>query len=398
MFGFLKRIVRPEAAVELTTPDGAAFADRVAGENIPLHNLKPGKNETEFSFDMRAADFKKLKPIVRRTGSKVRVRSKRGLAFSMKFLRGRYILSAGLLLFLGSFFLTTCVIWDIEVSGNSEISEKEVLANLYDIGVKPGTLSIGRDADKLANQMRLRLPKTSWLAVNIRGSRVDVMMRERTPVPLLIPENDPCDIVAKKAGLVTEARVYKGEAAVTAGRTVAAGQVLVNGRSVTANGVERLQHASADIFARTWTGKTCVLPVQTTITRPTGRSVTRRALVFGQNRVNLYLKGGNPYELCDKITEQKELSVFGIPLMVSVVTERFDQLEGHTAPTPEVMPDSSVRRWFENYLSNGVEGEMVGSEFSSAESGDLKYYRLECEFHEIISEKRSIDLGSVNIS
>lgn len=398
MFRFLSRIVHPEAEVTVSASDAARFVDSCVKQDIPLREVYPDEVGGALTLTMRARDYKKMKPVARKLGAKTKITAKKGVPFFFDRIKGRYVLMAGAALLVGTVLLTNFFIWDIDVVGNESISEREIMANLRDIGVKIGAPSFGHDADELQNELRLRLPKTSWLAVNIRGSKVTVLLRERTPVPLLIPSDEPCDVVAMKPGVLTDVRVYKGEQLVFPGQTVVAGQTLAGGHMLLANGVERYVRASADVFARTWVIKTCVAPKKSVMTRETGRTRERTALIFGETRFNLYFNSGNPFGFCGKMIERKDLSVLGVSLNVTILREKFAEYEIYEADTADILPDAYINEWLTAYLKTKADGEMISARVYAEETEVLTCFRQECEFLENIAAQRKIDMGRVNLS
>lgn len=397
MFRFLIRIVHPEAAVRVLSPEPAQFVDGCVKMDIPLRDLHC-EDENTIMFRMRARDFKRMKPIARRTGSRMHVTGRAGLPFKTARLRGRFIFAAGGLFLFLSFFLMTSFIWRIEVVGAETIDERAIERNLAELGISRGALIYGVNISKIVNEMRLRFPALSWFTVNIRGSRAEVLLRERVEPPKIVPANVPCDIIAAKSGVITEMRVYKGEQAAFEGHTVSKGQILVRGHSVTSNGVERFLHSSADVYARTWYTLTAVSPAKCVETNRTGESMTRRAVVLFGRRLNLYGNSGNPFGFCDKITLRKDLSVFGLMLPFAFIREDYLETAVSAKESKVTLSDGKVKEYLEGYIFSRINGKLLNSKFYTTDTENIRYFRLDLEFSELISQETKLNTGSVNIS
>ena len=59
-------------------------------------------------------------------------------------------------------------------------------------------------SEAISNDMLLKIPELSWIAVNISGSHADILVRERIPKPLIVDENAPTMVYAVKSGIITK--------------------------------------------------------------------------------------------------------------------------------------------------------------------------------------------------
>ena len=96
-----------------------------------------------------------------------------------KLLRRRvwllvFLLLMGLLLFVSSLF-----IWEIEVVGNEQLTDGQVLRALSRCGVDSGTCRYSVSTDLVRSQMLRELPELAWMTVNISGSRAVAVVMER---------------------------------------------------------------------------------------------------------------------------------------------------------------------------------------------------------------------------
>ena len=231
-----------------------------------------------------------------------------------------------------------------------------------------------------------QLEGISWITVNVRSSRAQVKVRERVLKPEIISQDEPCNIVAAKTGIISKMSVLQGVAVQETGKAVLAGETIVSGAvDSIANGL-RPVHAIGDIRARTMYEITAVCPENTQTKTKTGRVRHRYALVVGENRINFYSGSRNDTTGCDKIIKTYKFALEGVfTLPVSIVRE--------TSEFYEVAEASASPQWrMKNELtaklreSIGEEGEVIASTFTQASSGGLAVVTLRAECIENIAK------------
>ena len=191
-----------------------AFPERVlnicAEHGLRFWDLR-WESAVAFTFTLYRRDWKKLRRLSRRLDCQMEAVNWRGTPFFLGRLRHRYGLWVTLtvcvaLLLCGSFF-----IWDFEIEGNEAISDIEILRALekYDVGF--GSFGYGVNSFRLRNDLMLELPELSYIAINVRGCRAYVQVRERIPAPEIISRRQPGNTVAARDALVTAVQPWDGE-------------------------------------------------------------------------------------------------------------------------------------------------------------------------------------------
>ncbi|MCL1819919.1 MAG: sporulation protein YqfD, partial [Oscillospiraceae bacterium] len=276
----------------------------------------------------------------------------------------RYALLLSILVMSAGLFALSLFIWDMNVYGNEKIPKERIMRELGELGVGIGTLRRNIDSKELQNRMILRIPELEWLAVNVKGSRASVEVREKEPKPDIIARNVPCNIVARKAGLITSINTLEGAAAVTVGQAVEEGQLLVSGL-VNSNIIGMRQvHAMAEVTARTWYEYTSVIPSYATGKNYTGREKKRGAIVIAGRRFNLYW-GKSETVNADKTVDRKTLSIggsFTLPLVW--VVETLTEYE----PTQYKISYDSADAYMKYSLGLRLNDESEGGEVLSVSS------------------------------
>lgn len=344
-------------------------------------------------FKIHSADHPAIKAMRGLSGLEIKVLSSRGGERMAKKLKGRIALLLCLALFSALLGISSLFIWNIEVEGNDKISDAEIIRALSDCGISYGTFRYAVSSDLARSQMLLKLEDISWLTVNLRNSKAEVIVHERIKKPEIYDKNAFGDVVAAKSGIITKMSVFEGERRVSVGDTVTEGDVLVSGLCQSETGDDRLTHAKADIEARTWQDITAVTPLYQSFKTDT-RAVKRRiSLVFGKNVINFCADSRNTAASCDKIIKYKDASVnsvFALPIGIIAEKEEIKNTEKRRidveAETARLKED--LMRELERRLDGG---KLVRHSFSISEDNGLLTVTIHAECIENISIERTKD-------
>lgn len=226
-------------------------------------------------------------------------------------------------LFLGSFF-----VWDYEITGAETVPEERILRALESQGVGLGTFGLSLDGEDLRNHVLLDIPELEWISVNVAGCRAHVQVRERRPPPESPDTRTPANVVARRDGLVLSVNALDGKAAVLPGTTVQTGDLLISGTAeLETTGKTRIMSGRGSVRARTWRRLTTVLPLMSTQKRYTGEQQVNVSMILGTRRVKFFHRsdemGLEPGKNCDKITRRTPLTLFGVPLPLTLERESY---------------------------------------------------------------------------
>ena len=256
------------------------FLNLTARARLPVWDVR--RREYTLTGCVAASDYPKLRPLAKKAGVKLRLVEKRGAPFKKKKLRGRQGLLVGLAVFFAFLFVMTRFVWSIHVEGNETIPQEVILDVLEEAGVRPGVLRGGIDVREAERLTMLAISEIGWIALNIDGSTIYVIVNEALPTPPIIDPRTPVNIVAERAGQVLEMRVYAGQPVVGLGDAVLEGQVIVSGIPLDGAGQNLLRHARADVIAQVVDEIEVRVPLNQTRYEPTGKTARRGYLrVFG---------------------------------------------------------------------------------------------------------------------
>ncbi|KNY25744.1 sporulation protein YqfD [Pseudobacteroides cellulosolvens] len=254
--------------------------------------------------------FKMLRPIALKTKCRVRIAKRVGLPFVKNRYKKRKTFLIGAVACIVLFYIMTSFIWSIEISGNKKINSDFIMEKLSESGVKQGTLKYKVDTKKVVSDLMLKIDKLGWVGVSVKGTKLKVQIDERIMPPVLIEKDKPCDIVAKKDGIIKSVISKTGFDLVKPGDTVVEGQILVTGNvpGKEENSEVTPLHAISTVKARTWYEGISPVVIKPTVKERTGNKTNKYTLVLFGKRISLPW-GKVSYSKYDKIEIKKALSL-----------------------------------------------------------------------------------------
>lgn len=207
------------------------FLNLCSRHHIYIWGLKPSGNRYEMY--MSIAGFRKLKPIIRKTKTKVVIVKRYGLPFFLHKYRKRKVFFAGAACCIFSVYLMSCFIWNIHIEGNFTRTDETILEYLESQNVKHGMRKSKLDCAKIVRDIRKEFHDIIWVSASIEGTRLLIQVKENTDT-MNEPEGDleerGTDLIASQEGTVVKIVTRNGVPQVTEGDQVKKGDVLVSGR------------------------------------------------------------------------------------------------------------------------------------------------------------------------
>lgn len=247
------------------------FLNACSYRGIYLWGITPAHGSYEMYVSV--SGFRKLKPIIKKTGTKVTIIKRIGLPFYLFRYRKRKIFFAGAALSIAMIYILSLFVWNIDIRGNRKYTDEALIAFLAEQGVEHGMRISQVDCDRIVKDIRKTYDEIIWVSASIEGCRLIVQIKENedseetrkvqedTEVIQSDLQNtgrveEGTDIVADCDGIVTEIIVRKGLPCVRVGDAVTKGQILVTGAVPVVNDAGettgyRFQKSEADIRAQT---------------------------------------------------------------------------------------------------------------------------------------------------
>lgn len=199
------------------------------------------------------AGFFALKPLLKKTGTRVTVLGKYGLPFFVSKMWRRKLFVAGLVCCILFWCLSSRFIWDIRIEGNFGLTEDVLMDYLEGQGVHTAMKKSELEIEKLEQALREDYDLITWTSVQLRGTTLLIHIKENE-MPVYDNQNKAetdkgMDLVAEKEGVVTYIITRSGVPQVACGDSVQKGDVLVSGAVPVYNEdttVRRYQYVRAD--------------------------------------------------------------------------------------------------------------------------------------------------------
>ena len=189
--------------------------------------------ENTFELFVCVKDYKKMRPLVRKTRTKIILLEKHGLPFFLYRFRKRKMFFGGMFFCIACIYVLSLFVWNIHFEGNVSQGTTELLEYLQEIGVAHGVLKSDVICEEIETKLRSRYPNILWVSAEMRGTRIIIQIEENTDKDIVskIEEKkaEPVSILADCDGTVDSIVVRRGTALVLKGDEVKKGQTLVEG-------------------------------------------------------------------------------------------------------------------------------------------------------------------------
>lgn len=124
--------------------------------------------------------------------------------------------------------------------------------------------------------------------IDIEGTNIKVKITKAKEQPEIINNTEYCDIVAKKAGIISKVTAQNGTAVVNVGDSVNAGDVLIKGVMEGKYTEPRKVHSLGNIEAEVVYGKTREIYFKEEIYKETGKKENKYEINYRNNKIKLY--------------------------------------------------------------------------------------------------------------
>ncbi len=359
-------------------------------------------DETSFTFRIALQDRKRLEELARRAMCDLNEKGRRGaVVVAEGIVQRRWGFVAGLAFcFLAVSFLSRFLLV-IEVTGNDTVPTAVILSQLQRVGVRPGAYGPAIVEKEAANEALLGLPELSYLAINIYGTRAEVVVHEAEKKPKLLEEDVPTDVVAKADGIIEHIHVSGGRALFQDGDIVAKGEVLITGdldlkepAYGTVDLGHLIVHAEGTVTARTWRTLEESIPLTVQGKTYTGEERIGYGIKILWFDLDFFQNSSIFSGRYDKITRTDQLVLFDHPLPVWLTTTT---LRGYSLEERTVDQEEAVQR-LEHVLNARLEelmaanqGEVIQTDFVTREENGRLTVTLLVECREEIG--RTVERG-----
>lgn len=226
------RYIRGYLRIRVAGYSAERFLNACSHKGICLWGLRPVGGAYEMNITIKG--FRQLKPIIRKTRTKVVIVRRFGLPFFLHKYRKRKLFFAGAFLCLVLICLLSKFIWNIDIKGNITRTDETLLEFLDSKDVKNGMRIKEVDCARIVKDIRKEYDDIIWVSASVKGTRLLIQIKENEDsIPMkedTDQKEEAYDIVADKACVITDIVVRNGIVQVKKGDKVKEGDILVSGQ------------------------------------------------------------------------------------------------------------------------------------------------------------------------
>ena len=270
-------VVSNQVRCLVTGEETLRFVNLCRNNGIELRHLVRRENAIQMEID--AENFKKLRPLVRKTHVKIHILNRHGPAFFFYRHKRRWWFLLGMTVFAGMIYMLSLFVWQIDIDGNRKYTDALILQALAQMDVKTGCRKSEIDLPKIEEELRIMYNEITWVSASIAGTKLQIELREgdlkisgssgggqtgnvkrvenrenNSKTQNGESETDlPANLVADEDAIITNLVVLLATVAVRYGDEVKKGDVLIEGKVYIYNEDETLKKvdyltAEGDVF------------------------------------------------------------------------------------------------------------------------------------------------------
>lgn len=272
-------VVSNQVRCLVTGEETLRFVNLCRNNGIELRHLVRRENAIQMEID--AENFKKLRPLVRKTHVKIHILNRHGPAFFFYRHKRRWWFLLGMTVFAGMIYMLSLFVWQIDIDGNRKYTDALILQALAQMDVKTGCRKSEIDLPKIEEELRIMYNEITWVSASITGTKLQIELREgdlkisgssgggKTGNVKRVENREnnpktqngesetdlPANLVADEDAIITNLVVRRGTVAVRYGDEVKKGDVLIEGKVYIYNEDETLKKvdyltAEGDVFGK----------------------------------------------------------------------------------------------------------------------------------------------------
>lgn len=323
--------------------DAAGFV-RLSSEAAKKRLHLWGEELTENGIRFRASVFaaEDIALLAKELGVTAKLISRKGVPFFFSRYRKRFGLIVGL--FIGMFLMlySQLFVWKVSVSGNSEVTTREIENALTECGVAVGSYIPDINVERDANLLLLNCRGLSSAAININGTHITVVVLERTRTPLIDDSSGYYNVVAGRDGVILNIDAVDGTPEVSEGDTVYAGELLINSFIEGNYGTFRPTHARGIVYAAVRESFSAEIPLKRISKYYTGNTESKKTFRLLGWEIPSFFREETKFEYFDALATEKDIKLFGfidLPLRLrKVVYSEF-------VPTEQIIGADTAERF-----------------------------------------------------
>lgn len=284
------------------------FINICRNNKITIWNLKRNKN-VKLELNIGIKDLKRVVKIAKQTKCKMKITRKKGLPFIFNKYKKRKLFFVFLIAIIIILAISSNFIWNIQIIEEDKQNIENLYQDIIDSGLAIGTMKSKINTKDIINKVRLKRDDIAWIGIELKGTNAIVRAVKATAKPNIVNDEDYCNIVSDKRGIITKISAQNGTIAVKVGDTVNVGTTLINGWMEGKYTGIRYVHAKGEIQAKIWHTKSKKIPYNITERTETGNIENKYQIKINNFEINLS-KRLSKFKIYDTIVVENKFKIF----------------------------------------------------------------------------------------
>jgi sporulation protein YqfD len=382
--------------VEITCAEPEKVLEAMIQSGISIRNIHR-KSDLVYQFSVAFEDYQIVSKVLSINNGKSVIVSRSGLYWRIKivFCRPIFIILITVILCL-TYFLTTRILF-IELQGNQNISNGELVTAADQCGISFGALRKDIRSEKTKNQMLSLVPKLQWVGINTFGCRAVISVRERAEGNACSEGVGISNLVSTQDAHIIYATVTDGTPLVRPGDIVTEGQTLVSGYEDHGQYI-KANRASGEVLGLTRRTVSAIMPRNRLVITDNYVTSYRISLLFRKKRINLWKDSRISDVCCGRMYKEYYISLpGGYRLPLAICVDRYYLYETESYPVAELDAYRELQKFSDSYLQH----QMIAGQILQKQHRDFAadgMYLLESNYtcSEIISREQREQIGDQN--
>lgn len=337
------------------------FINLCCNKKIYIWDLK--RVDEDYQFHISIKNYKKLKPVAKKTGIVPKITCKIGFPFLMHRYRKRKGFFIGFFICVILVYIMSLYIWDISILGGSKYTPEAMVKFLNEQQIYTGILKNKVNCQEIEEEIRLAYNDIGWVSAEIKGTRLIIKITE-TNMPAPAEEAiAPSHIIATKNGIVKSIITRSGMPLVKEGDVVKKGDILVSGiLTIKSDFDEILRNqpvvADADIICKSFYDYNDKMSLNYEDKIFSGKKKKGYYVSFDKKKLFLY-NPRNSYDKYDIIVNENALHItssFYLPFRYGTITTRdyTKTTKKYSQEEAFAIANSKLKRYFDSLTEKGV--------------------------------------------
>jgi len=350
------------------------FINMAVNQKLEFWDFQVLKND-QAVFSISLSDFFKLRPILKKTYTRIHVQQKVGLPFVFVRLGRRKGIATGIIFFFIILYLLSSMVWTINIEGNKVIKDAEIFQAMRELGIHRGMFKYQLpNYNVLQEQLEARLPQASWIGVKVSGTHLQLTVSEKV-IPSKTKSLGPQHIVSNRNAVIIKILAEKGIPVVQVNDRVKKGDILISGL-LGSSEEQQAVTAIGEVRGLVWYQSNITIPLTQQWEEYTGELIEREYLSIGKRMIKIKGEKIVPFKKYQSIYSQKVAKLKNYQVPLTFIHEKVLEYKEHTKKlTEKEAVDLAIEQAKKDLLHKVAAGSLIKEQKvlrQSVENGKVK--------------------------